>query len=319
VTRPFGLVLGLIAIGGCWGLTVPLSKIAITGGFRAPGMIFWSSAIAVVLLGVLLALRRSGLPLHRGALRTYAFVALFGTLLSSAASYTAAIYLPAGIIALCLSFIPMMALPLAVALGIDNVTPGRLAGLLLGLAGVLMMVLPEASLPDRAMAAFLPLALLAPLCYAIEAAGLGRMGAAGLGPMQVLFGASVLSCAVAMPVALATGTFISPLPPYGAPELAVLLSGVINALTYAAYVWMVGRAGAVFAAQVSYVVTGFGILWSMLLLAESYSIWVWAAMAAVFGGLFLVQPRLSADAESAALVPAGPVANIPPDTRAEPK
>ena len=56
---------------------------------------------------------------------------------------------------------------------------------------------------------------------------------------------------------------------------------------------MVGRAGAVFAAQASYLVTGFGVIWAMLLLGERYSGWVWAAMALMFAGLFMVQPRRS--------------------------
>ena len=57
---------------------------------------------------------------------------------------------------------------------------------------------------------------------------------------------------------------------------------------------MVARAGAVFAAQVAYLVTGFGILWAMLLLAERYSGWVWLALGLMFAGLFLVQPRARA-------------------------
>ena len=51
------------------------------------------------------------------------------------------------------------------------------------------------------------------------------------------------------------------------------------------------KAGAVFAAQVSYLVTGTGLLWSMAILGERYSLWVWGALAVVFAGLFLVQPR----------------------------
>ena len=54
---------------------------------------------------------------------------------------------------------------------------------------------------------------------------------------------------------------------------------------------MVGAAGAMFAVQVSYLVTGFGVIWAMLILGESYSGWVWAAMAVMFLGMFLVQPR----------------------------
>jgi drug/metabolite transporter (DMT)-like permease len=62
-------------------------------------------------------------------------------------------------------------------------------------------------------------------------------------------------------------------------------------MVYSAYVWLVGRAGSVFAAQVSYLVTGFGVLWSMALLGERYSGYVWAALALMFAGLALVQPR----------------------------
>jgi hypothetical protein len=60
-----------------------------------------------------------------------------------------------------------------------------------------------------------------------------------------------------------TGHFIDPRGPWGAPEAAIVLSSLVHAGVYAGYVWMVGRAGAVFAAQVSYLVTPFGVLWAM--------------------------------------------------------
>jgi drug/metabolite transporter (DMT)-like permease len=65
---------------------------------------------------------------------------------------------------------------------------------------------------------------------------------------------------------------------------------VLNALAYAGYVWLVGRAGSLFASQVAYLVTGFGVLWSMILLGERYSAWVWAAFALMLVGVALVQP-----------------------------
>jgi drug/metabolite transporter (DMT)-like permease len=53
----------------------------------------------------------------------------------------------------------------------------------------------------------------------------------------------------------------------------------------------VGRAGPVFAAQVSYLVTLFGVTWAMLFLGEGYSALVLAALALMLAGLALVQPR----------------------------
>lgn len=287
------LIGALVLTGAVWAMTFPLTKIAVEGGYRSFGIIFWSAVIAVAVLGAIVALRGMPLPVNAAALGRYGFVALAGTIVPSTMTYTAAVHLPAGIISVCMSIIPMVSFPLAIALGLDRVSGGRVLGLLLGLAGVLLITLPDASLPDSAQPAFIGLVLLAVLCYAIEGVGLGRIGRAGLDPIQLLLGASIISAIAAFPIALATGTFIAPHWPIGAPELAVIVSGAANAAAYVGYVWIVGRGGAVFASQVAYIVTGFGVVWSMALLGESYSLWVWTAVAAIFAGLFLIQPRPS--------------------------
>jgi drug/metabolite transporter (DMT)-like permease len=193
--------------------------------------------------------------------------------------------------AMLISTVPIFAFPVALMLGTDRFGWARLAGLACGLAGVTLIVAPETSLPDPALAVFIPLALVAPLFYALEGNIVGRWGTLGLDPIQLLFGASALGLVVALPLALATGHFIDPRGPWGAADGAVVLSSLIHAGVYAGYVWMVGRAGAVFAAQVSYLVTVFGVLWAMALLGERFSGSVWLAMLMMFAGLFLVQPR----------------------------
>ena len=285
------LIIALVLIAAFWALTFPLTKIAVLGGYRNFGIIFWSSAISVAVLGVLVQMRGLSLPFHSAALVRYFFVALFGTVLPSAATYTAAEHLPAGVIAVCMPMVPLLALPLAISFGLDSATPRRLFGLLLGVAGVLMITLPDASLPDSSQSVYVLLVLLAVLCYAIEGVGLGHLGRAGLDSVQLFLGASVLSVVVTLPIALATGTFIIPVWPFGIAEFAVLLSGLANTVAYVGYVWMVGRGGAVFASQVAYLVTGFGVLWSMALLDESYSIWIWGAFIVIIAGLFLTQPK----------------------------
>ena len=94
-------------------------------------------------------------------------------------------------------------------------------------------------------------------------------------------------------MAVLTGQWVDPRPPYGVAEGALVLSALTHAMVYSVYVWLVGRAGAVFTAQTSYLVTGFGVIWSIALLSESYSGFIWAAMALMLAGLFLVQPRPS--------------------------
>ena len=226
------LIALLVAMGAGWGLTMPLAKIAVSEGYRQFGLIFWQVVISAVLLGAIVALRGKGLPLGRAQLRMYLVIALLGTVLPNTASYQAAIYLPAGVIAILLSAVPMFAFPIALLMANDRFSRVRLGGLVCGLLGVVLLVGPEASLPERAMVMFIPLALVAPVFYGLESNFVARYGTAGLDPLQLLCGASVVAAAIALPLALASGQWIDPRPPYGAPDWALILSSAIHAVVY---------------------------------------------------------------------------------------
>lgn len=281
----------LIGMGALWGVTQPLTKIAVLAGHRDIGIIFWQCALGAAFLGVLNLLRGGALPLHRRALVFYLFIALIGTVVPNSASFTAAIHLPSGIMSIVLATVPMFAFPIAIALGMDRFSALRLIGLLLGLGAIILLAAPRGSLPDPALAIWLPLAMVAPLLYAVEANVVGKWGTVGLDAVQVLLGASLVGMCIAGPLALATGTWVDPTGPRDAGFWAIIGIALAHTTAYTTYVWLVGRTGAVFASQVGYLVTGFGVLWARLILGESYSPWVWAALALMLVGVFLVQPR----------------------------
>ena len=157
--------------------------------------------------------------------------------------------------------------------------------------GIVLIVAPSGGLGVPDAAGWVLVGMVAPALYACEANFVGSWGTAGLGAIQVLHGASVLGTALVLPMALLSGQLFRPDWPPSAPDLALAASSLIHALAYSLYVWLVGRAGATFAAQCSYLVTGCGVLWSMAILGERYSGWVWLALVLVLGGIFLVQPR----------------------------
>ena len=287
-----GLFTGiLVVMGAGWGLTQPLSKIAVSTGYQPFGLIFWQLVIGALCLGPVSFLRGRGLPLGPGALRTYLVIALVGTLIPNTAGYHAITHLPAGVVSVLMSLIPLATFPMALALGLEPFRWRSLMGLLAGLGGVLLLVVPEASLPEAVVLAWLPVCLIAVLCYAFEGNYVARWGTAGIDAIGVLFGASLLGAVLTLPLALASGQFIPILRPWGAPDWALVASSLIHAVIYAVYVWLVGRTGPVFSVQVSYLVTGFGVTWSMLVLGESYSPWFWAAMVLILTGVAMVQPR----------------------------
>ena len=282
----------LLFIGISWGLTQPLIKIAVSGGYKPLGMIFWQMLISVAVLGVINMVRRRPLPFDRRVISFYIAFALIGTIIPNAASYKAYTVLPSGIMSLLLSLIPMMAFPIALVLGLDRFSVKRTAGLSLGLLAVLLIIGVPDALPNSAMLAFIPLGLLASLMYAFEGNFVARFGTGGAGPLQLLLGASIVGAAITGPIAWGTGQWINPIHVWNMADLALIASALIHTLVYTLYVMIVRSYGPIFSVQVSYIVTAAGLGWAMLILGERYSGPIWLALGIMFVGIYLVSPDM---------------------------
>ena len=281
----------LILLGAVWGLTMPLTKIAVSTGYKHFGLIFWQLAIGAVVMSAIALLRGTGLPMGRAQIRVYVVIALIGSLLPNSASYQAAVHLPSGVLSLLLSMIPIWAFPIALLLALDRFEWRRFAGLVTGLSAVMLLVMPGADMTGSIPTIWLLVGLVSGLFYAFEGNYVARWGTAGLDPIQVLWGASLIGAAVALPLALASGQWVDPRPPYGAADIAQVISATLHVLVYAGYVWLVGQAGPVFAVQISYLVTLFGVFWAKLVLDEAYPPVIWVALGLMLLGMYLVQPR----------------------------
>lgn len=285
----YAVILALIGVG--WGSTQPLGKIAASTGHQPFGLIFWQLAVCVLVLGLLTFGRGKGLPLTRRALEFYVVVAFLGTLIPNFTFYWSVARLPAGIMSIIISTIPLIAFPMALGMGMERFNLRRAMGIVLGLLGVLMIALPDASLPDPAMAAFLPIAMIGPLFYAMENTYVARRGLQDMDALQAMLGASLAGALFCLPLMLVMGHgFMMPLVP-GRAEWALISSSALHGLLYASFVWLAARAGAIFASQSAYFTTASGIIWAMVLLGERFSPWVWAAAAVMLCGLALVNPR----------------------------
>lgn len=292
-TREIAFFTGcLVLMGAGWGMTQPLTKIAVSTGYGHFGLVFWQQVLGAVLLGAICLLRGFGLPLTYPHLRLYLIIALIGTVLPNTLSYQAAVHLPAGVMSLLLSVIPMFSFAIALTLGNDRFALRRLMGLIMGLMGVLIIIAPRVDLGQPIPVGWAAAYLVTALFYAFEGNYLAKWGTVGLNPFQVMLGASLVGGVVIVPLMIGSGQFIAPLWPLPGPQLAQIATSVLHVSVYVTYVWLSVRAGAVFTAQVSYMVTGFGLLWAYLLLNEAYAATLWLALAAIFAGMYLVQPRV---------------------------
>lgn len=289
--RPAVAILTLVGLGALWGLGAPFGRFARLEGVETLQIVFWQACIGVVVMSAIQAWRgRLALPIERASLLLYLAVGLLGIVLPHMAGYMALGHIPAGVHALLTSLVPMFALALALGLRVERFEALRAIGLVLGAVAVAILIVPQSSLPASVPVGFVLLSALAPFCYALESAYVAHYSTAKAGAMQALLGGSIVAVLTLAPIVLISGTPVMPAQ-LGLAHAAIFVAGIAGTLAYAGYVALLRSAGSVFATQVAYLVTGWAMVFSILLLGERHSVMVWLAMAVLFAGLFLVQPR----------------------------
>lgn len=292
MTARLGFMAVLFVIGISWALTLPLTKIAVSTGHGAFGLMLWQLVVGASVMSLINLVRGRALPMHAGALRTYLAIALIGAIIPNSFSYTAAAHLPGGVMAIVMSMIPMLAFPIALLLVLDRFELRRLMGLILGLIAVLVIILPGADMSGSIPVLWVLALMVACLCYGFEGNFIAKWGTGGCDPLEVLWGATLVGTVLVLPLVWLSGQWI-PLQ-LGVAEQAQITLSALSVLAYSGYVWLVGRAGPVFAVQVSYIVTIFGVFWSALILSERYSETIWLSLVLMLVGMVLVQPRARA-------------------------
>jgi drug/metabolite transporter (DMT)-like permease len=277
-------------VGVSWGLTAPLSKIAVSTGHHYLGLLIWQIIIMILSLGLIQIFRKKKLPLNLNCFWRYVLVALLGTILPNSIMYKAYFHLQSGIMSILVSIVPMIAFLLVLVLKMEKFEIRRFLGVLFGIFAIILIVFPKLDLGYLGEVGWILLALLSPLCYAIEGVWINKIGIAKLDPIEVILGASILGFFILMPIVALNGYWITPYRVWGPAEFAITASSLIHSLIYISYIWLIGKAGVIFASQVSYIYTASGIGFSIILLGEGYSLFVWAAVILMLMGLMMVRP-----------------------------
>ena len=281
----------LLVAGASWGATYSLAKIAAESGAHPLGIALWQGIVGAAILGITETLRRRRLPLDRRHLTFYLLCGLLGTAVPSTLYYYAAPHLPAGVLAITLGLTPLITFVGAVALRVDQYARRRLLGVALGVAAVLMIALPETSLPERAAAIWIVAALAAALSYATENLLIAKIRPPRTESLTLLLGMMLVATLALLPLVLATKSFAPLAWPWGAVEWSIVGMAAINVFSYWLFIYLVTATGPIFATQMAYLVMVSGVLWGMLIFGESHSAWIWGALAVMLAGLALVGTR----------------------------
>ena len=285
----------LIILGLGWGLSFTLGKIAITAGGTPIGLTFWQSLFSGLILLAYVFFRHRKIIIPKIMFLPIVIITFLSVVIPNIIFYACVEHLDAGVLSISVSVIPLFTYLIAMGLRMDKFKVRRVIGLITGFCALLILILPENSLPDKRDIPWVLLALNCALCYALENIYIDRLALQNFGPIRLVCAVSFVSAIITFLLSLVMDQFFILQPTNLYLFISTLGLGFISATAYSIFIYLIGRAGSVFSSQVGYLVTFFGVVWGIIILGESHSVFVWISLAMIMMGIFLVQPKQNSE------------------------
>jgi drug/metabolite transporter (DMT)-like permease len=282
----------LFAAGFTIGLIFPLGRMAGEAGIAALIFACLAAAGAAIVLGAVTLLAGDRLVFDR---KTVVYAAIAGQLTFAIPFGTLVAVIPhlgSGIPAILQSLAPIVTLAIVLAIGLERPNLMRALGLATGMAGAIVILASRnaggldsaASFGWYLAALATPAALAAGNVYRTTSWPEGR-GALPLATLTMAAAALGLALALAAQVAAGEAPSLAPL---HAGWWIVAAQAVATGIGYAFFFRLQQIGGPVYLSQISYVNTGVGVAFAVLLFGERLTLWVWLAVALVFAGVAIV-------------------------------
>jgi drug/metabolite transporter (DMT)-like permease len=272
----------LVLLAAIWGASFLFMRVA------APAM--GPVALMAVRVGIgafclvpVLAWRR-GLPEWRGRLGHLLVVGIVNSALPFCLFAYASLSVTAGLASILNATSPLWGGLVAHLWLKDRLTRGRALGLLIGFAGVAVLVWGKASLRPGGGGLAVAAALAATLGYGIAASYTKRF-LRGANPLAVAAGSQLGATLVLLPPAVVLWP-TSPIP--GQAWGAALALGIAcTAVAYVLYFRLIASAGPARAIAVTFLIPPFGLAWGALFLGEAITLRTLVGSAVVLAGTAL--------------------------------
>lgn len=280
----------LILLGAIWGGAHALTRYAVP--YFGP---VWIVELRYGLAGVMLAAvgYASARPLRlHGQWPQIVVLGVFNTALPFFLLTYAAKNLPASILSMLNATAPVFGALIGAVWLRQRPTLAACAGLVLGIAGVYVLVADDLTRSQVSNAVAVAAALCTAFCYGLSS-NYAKRQAAGLDHFNAAHGSLWVAFLLTLPAIPAN----PPPGPLGAgPMVAVLTLGVVcTGIAYLLYFRLIRDEGPMYALTVAYLIPVFGVLWGVLLLGEPVTPALLAGGALVIAAIALATgmgPRL---------------------------
>ena len=283
--------LALVVMGAIWGLGFTLSKVAGLAGAHPIGLVLWETIGSGGLLLIFCAALGRFPRRQWSHLKYYLVNGLLGFAIPGPILFWVAQHLPVAVVTMMVQMAPLLTYVLIVMMRSERFDLVRALGVVLGILGVGLILLPKGALPEPDSVGWVVMGLAAASFYALQNMYIALRAPANADVLTQTTGMLLLGGLAAIPMAAALDGFLWPVFPMTVAVEAAAIMLVINAMMMLLFVWVVRAIGPVFASQTANIIVIAGVIWGRIFFDEVLSEWIWGAIFAMAVGVTLVTVR----------------------------
>tara|TARA_Y100000590_G_scaffold91650_1_gene103548 strand:- start:1993 stop:2928 length:936 start_codon:yes stop_codon:yes gene_type:complete len=279
----------LLLVGGAsiYGGIFSANKLVAEAGVPFISYTFWQALIGGLMLLVVGIITNNLPKLTSEHIISYIITALLGIVVPILILTFIGNRLPASIIALAYTLIPGMTFIFAVILRLDRPRWLSIGGLVFGLIGVSVLLLPKGMLPTNNSVLWVLLSLVMPVLFATNNVYIAKVKPPKANALMRSTGLLLTAAVMTFPIMLASDGIYFFWQTSSNTTWIIIWTGCINMVSFFCMFEIIRRAGAIFFGQYNYVIVISGIVWSILIFNEILSFWFWVALASMLIGLYL--------------------------------
>lgn len=279
-----GDVFRLLIAAALWGSAFLCNAVALHD-FAPVAIAAWRVALATLVVGAACRMAGHRVPTDRRSLALLLAIGLLNSVVPFTLIGWGQTSVDPATTAVLVASSPFATLALSHVMTADErFTRGKLAGLALGFAGVVLLVGVDAIGAHGSLAGLLAI-VTAACCYALSALLIRKLG--DVPSLAVVAGQLAAGSLVLLPIVLVLHPPTVQAASLGSVGAIVALGLGPTALAYVLRTRIVQVNGAVFMSNAGFMVPLFGTLWAWLFLDSVPGPATWAAMALILGGLLL--------------------------------
>lgn len=289
----------LLTLGFIWGTGYSIAKYATTHGVPPFAYSFWQSLGPAAFLSLLCRSQQTRTTINYISHWKYYLIAgLTGIALPNTNMYFAAQHVPAGLLAVIVNTVPIIAYPMALIGRSEKFNLTRFLGVILAFSGILIILFTQAGLPTHSVTPWVLSALITPISFAFCSVYIARYSPRECSSISLATGTLAFSSLILTPLVYLSGNLYQIHFPPSLPESAVLLEIILSSIGYILFFQLIKVAGPVYYSLINGIVAVTGLFWGMLLFHESLNQWLSLAVLLILFSLFLVNKRQQTMVES---------------------